>query len=296
MKTYRLKIHLLLQLFSLSVRVSCFQEANDAASVFIFNGTSGNDSLCVRPDTTNRICRTLSVVNTIIQTYHSNTKLEIQGNLKLMVVLQVKPDNSNITLIGVPDTSGKTPVIECIGDAGIKVNGSSNFSIMHLSFHKCNVESDPTNPYGYGIAVILTRNIYMYKIGISNSPNTALYFENCMGKILLNQLTVQNNGHGTIDLKGYRCAGLYIAQDTVFGHNIQSYYNIGGSKFIDNQAPHHYGYFTQKRNYSNGGAIYILFNDDRGNTVTIKDCSITNNIALLGAGIYLEFMNVATSN
>ena len=296
MKNNHLRIHLFIQLFYLTLRVSCFQEANDAASVFIFNGTSGNDSLCVRPDTTNRMCRTLSVVNTITQTYHSNTRLEIQGNLKLMDVLQVKPDNSNITLIGVPDTSGKTPVIECFGDAGIKVNGSSNFSIMHLSFHKCNVESDPTNPYGYGIAVILTRNIYMHKVNISNSPNTALYFENCMGKILLNHLTVQNNGHGTIDLKGYRCAGLYIAQDNAFGHDIQSYYKIGGTRFIANQAPHLYENSTPKHHLSYGGAVYILLNNASGNTVIIDYCSITGNIALLGAGIYLEFMNVATEN
>ena len=286
----------MLQLLCLSLRVSCSQEDSDAASVFIFDLTSGNDSLCMRHNATNRICRTLSVANSIIQTYRNNTRLEIRGNLKLMDVLQVTSDNSNITLIGVPDTAGNAPVIECIGDAGIKVNGSSNFSIMHLSFHMCNVESDPTNPYGYGIAVVLTRNILLSNVNISNSPNTALYFENCMGKIWFKKLVLKENGHGSIESKGCRCAGLYIAQYNNLGRDIQSNYKISDSKFIDNQAPHIYRNSARRHHLSYGGAIYVILNDTSGNNVTIEYCSITGNTALLGAGIDLLFLNMATNN
>ena len=288
-------IILLLQSFYLSLRVSCFQEANDAASVFIFNGSSGNDSLCMRQDT-NRICRTLSVANTIIQTYHSNTRLKIQGNLKLMAVLQVKPDNSNVTLIGVPDTSGKAPVIECVGDAGIKVNGSSNFSIMHLSFKRCNVESDPTNPYGYGIAITLTQNVLLYKVNISNSPNSALYFENCEGNITLNSIGLNSNGHDSINSKYYyryskyyyHCAGLCITQRGLYRDNNQ--YFISYSNFKRNRYP--YIFDAEKI----GGAICIFLDKTSKNKIVFQNCSITDNLAVKGAGVYIELINKASYN
>ena len=158
------------------------QVVNESTKVFRFSFSNGNDTLCLQdhPDTP---CQSLKMAAQILSTYKNNIRLEIEENCSLTEVLHVQNDTSFITIAGVLWNNGSFPTIECMGNAGINVTGTHNFSITTLSFKKCSVQGDHIFPYSSTIVVANSQDISLINVNISYSPNNATYFINCMGTV-----------------------------------------------------------------------------------------------------------------
>ena len=286
----------------LNLSCEAYQVVNESTKVFWFSFSNGNDTLCLQdhPDTP---CQSLKMAAQILSTYKNNIRLEIEEDCSLTEVLQVQNDSSFITIAGVLGNSGNFPTIECMGNAGINVTGTHNFSITKLSFKKCSVQGDHVFPYSSTVVIANSQDISLINVTISHSPNTATYFINCMGTVLLNYVVMEYNGHtvhGMYD--GVYSGGLCIEQtgtDEPIGEGV--YYNISHCVFKFNKAhkaPYdHDNNHTSRDHIGYGGAVYVYFRRTaRNSTLVIEFSDFVENIGRRGGGMYIDFGDKACNN
>ena len=284
----------------LNLSCEAYQVVNESTKVFRFSLSNGNDTLCLQdhPDTP---CQSLKMAAQILSTYKNNIRLEIEENCSLTEVLHVQNDTSFITIAGVLGNNGSFPTIECMGNAGINVTGTHNFSITKLSFKKCSVQGDHIFPYSSTIVIANSQDISLINVTISHSPNNATYFINCMGTVLLNYVVMEYNGHIVHGMyERVHSGGLCIEQtgtDEPIGEGV--HYYISHCVFRFNKAPYDRdnNHTTSRDHIGYGGAMYVYFRRTAKNsTLVIEFSYFVENTGRRGGGMHIHFGDNASNN
>ena len=240
--------------------------------------------------------------NSIEQAYEcvkgkSNVTIIIQNNSITLNQQLCFIEVSNIAIQGIVDTQGNVPIVHCIGQAGIYVEGSSNIYFSNFTLTLCIINSS-----NYLSAVMFknSSNIDILYVTLQESNASGLTLLDCYGKINLTSVNFTNNGK-TITSCTHKKSSLNIV---IINIDYFGKYNIRYCVFENNTNDNRncvrskYRGMIRWGDIKQGGGMRIILatNYSCGHNISLDHCHFINNEASYGAGLHLQFQNNSEHN
>ena len=222
--------------------------------------------------------------------------------------------------------------ITCEAGAGLSFVNSTNITLRNLNITGCGQLQNSTSrdffifeqsaeflKISTGVYFLLCRDVTIISTTISKTNGTGLVMYSTVGKVTIQHSYFQSNSMSSESLEGggglyiefgYCLAGdtsctnggpnvpinfisgaQYYIADCVFEHNVGSISNSSDkSTFILPQKSDHYA-------FGRGGGLSVFFKGiAKNNTIIVNNSVFSNNQALWGGGIFVEYQDSVSMN
>lgn len=214
--------------------------------------------------------------------------------------------------------------VNCTLGAGFAFLNCKQVSITNVTFNHCGAvqpgtstasnNSTDTLPVNTALYFSFCTNVTMVNVRVSHSVTTGIVMYNTKYLSVLSSHFTNNSV--TNDLEKPSNGGFYIefcycdpgmVSDNCTPHNnTDAIYHFNSSYFIYNDAlninndfnrtyyiPHKTDYFSFGRG---GGLSIVLKGNATRNNITVENCHFSNNVALWGGGVFVEFEDDSNNN
>ena len=282
-------------------------------SVYSSNNTChlNNDSISINTFLSNRsaTCSKFNIGNGVFILKENSTT-------------NIFSNRSSLTITG----NGNT-IIECAYNAGFAFKNVSDMELKNITFHKCGMVFNSTSENPNSPDTTLTSkaallfqyciNVSLKSVVVKNSDGVGVQMYNTKGTVNILYSTFTENkikepnitsGGGGVYIEfslcdpgtnGNRC----ISTNANFTANAT--YEISFSNFTNNTAtvtnPEEVsflrsGYYTHFAFGRGGGLSVYIKGNASCNTFKIESCHFEDNVALFGAGMFVELQDASTHN
>ena len=253
-------------------------------------------------------CCSIEQVVGVCGTNVTNITLAISGDINITEAVLFE----NISYLSIIRNSiDLTPTLNCTPLAnsfpGFKFVNVVSLNISNVKIANCGAGrySVDSTVITVGVTVTNSSTVSLVNVSIAQSIGTSLLIENTFGKVLMDNVTVENNRlclNSSSSVKSF-AKGTFILFNSSWTSDDVSDYRITNCVFKNITAPDDRPFDTRfVDNTANwfhgiGGGLLIVFDKDSSQiTISVENSTFQHNQALWGAGMHLRFQKNAKNN
>ena len=220
------------------------------------------------------------------------------ASMTIRVERQTQPINDTITFSQATGITleGSLPVTvltcNCETRCGFVFEHSIDITIRFLRFTGCGVER--VSSIRAAVIVYACYNISIERSYFTSNIGTGLSMVNTYGSVKISASNFEENGMcNCVEAKGLRIVFTNSSINSLTAQDNMSSYVIEDCNIESNRFEKAYDY----KSTSSGGGISVRFSgNSTGNTVTLRDITVKDNLATWGGGMAVLFKDTATHN
>ena len=209
---------------------------------------------------------------------------------------------------------------------GFAFNNCANINITNVKFHHCGAlqpgtsttgkDDNVTIPVSTALYFSFCGSITLFNVYVNHSNTTGVVMYNTGNLSVINSHFLNNSVKNDPEKKLLSNGGFYIEfcycdpgvshENCTPHNNTNAVYSFQSSSFIENDAlkfdnsynrtfyiPYKNDYFS----FGRGGGLSIVFKGTASdNVITVDKCGLSNNAALWGGGVFIEFEDDSKNN